>query len=679
MNRLRVIVIAGAIAAMQVASHSQGRPVPAVVDDAALRNADARTADWITHGRTYGEQRFSPLAQINDGNVSQLGLAWSFQTDFSRGHEATPIVVGGVIYTTSAWSGVYALDARDGRLLWKWDPQVSAERGGLACCDVVNRGPAFYNGRVYVGALDGRLVALDAVTGRVVWETLTIDLQDRYTVTGAPRIVKGKVIIGNAGAEYGVRGYVSAYDAETGALAWRFYTVPGDPARGFESPALERAAKTWTGQWWTGGGGGTVWDALAYDPDLDLLYVGTGNGSPWNRKWRSPGGGDNLYLSSILALRPDTGEYVWHYQTTPGDSWDYTATQHIMLADLTIGGRQRHVLMQAPKNGFFYVLDRATGELISAEKYAEVTWASHVDRATGRPVELPNARYDTPNIIKPGPAGAHNWHPMSFNPQTGLVYIPVIEMAFRYEHDPAYRNQPGPVWNLGTLGGLGPIQPGAWGALVAWDPVAQKPRWTVKHPTSRNSGTLTTAGNLVFQGTGEGRLVAYRADTGVTLWESAPASPLNAGPVTFLVDGVQHVAIMAGPRGGIRPDAGQTANGSLLVFKLGGSRSDTGSSAPVRPALPAIAVTATPAQVAAGAAVYGANCAQCHGPDAASQNAIPDLRLSAPAVYGQYADILLNGSRAARGMPSFAGRRTAADVDAIRGYVLTRRAAAGSN
>ncbi len=332
----------------------------------AQGRAQAGANEWLLHGRTEGETRFSPLARINPQTVKDLGLAWSFATETTRGLEATPIVAGGVMYTSGSWSIVYAIDARTGKQLWKWDPEVPKATAQKACCDVVNRGVALYNGRVYVGTLDGRLASLDAESGKVLWQTVTVDQTQNYTITGAPRIVKGKIIVGNGGGEYGVRGYVSAYEPDTGKLAWRFYTVPGDPAKGFESPAMERAAKTWTGEWWKLGGGGTVWDSFTYDPELDLLYVGVGNGTPWNQRLRSPGGGDNLYLSSIVALKPDTGEYVWHYQTTPGETWDYTATQHMILADLTIGGRARKVLMQAPKNGFFYVLDRATGEFISA-------------------------------------------------------------------------------------------------------------------------------------------------------------------------------------------------------------------------------------------------------------------------------------------------------------------------
>ncbi len=360
---------------------------PAAVDAARLTSAGDDGANWLSYGRTYDEQRFSPLTKINAQNVGQLGLAWFFDLDTAhRVQEATPLVIDGVMYVSSAWSKVFALNAATGERLWSFDPKVPGETGVNACCDVANRGVAAWNGKIYVGTLDGRLIALDAATGKPVWEELTIEKGSRYTITGAPRVVKGKVLIGNGGAEMGVRGYISAYDAETGKLAWRFYTVPGDPSKGFENPAMEKAAATWKGEWWKLGGGGTVWDSFVYDPELDLVYIGTGNGSPWEQEHRSPGGGDNLYLSSIVALKADTGEYVWHYQTTPGESWDYTATQPLMLANLKINGADRKVIMQVPKNGFFYVLDRATGELLSAQPVlSSINWAKGVDLKTGRP------------------------------------------------------------------------------------------------------------------------------------------------------------------------------------------------------------------------------------------------------------------------------------------------------
>ncbi len=667
-------------------TEAQKKTRPAVarrIDDAALRRADERTQEWITHGRTYAETRFSPLAKINAQNVRSLGLAWSFDTETNRGLEATPIIIDGVLYTTGSWSVVFALDARTGKLLWKWDPEVPRSYGSKACCDVVNRGVAVYRGRIYVGTLDGRLAALDAQTGKLIWQVVTVDQNNSYTITAAPRVVKGKVIIGNGGGEYGVRGYVSAYDAATGKLVWRFYTVPGDPSKPFESAAMERAAKTWNGEWWKVGGGGTVWDSVAYDPELDLLYIGTGNGSPWNQQVRSPGGGDNLYLSSILALRPDTGQLVWHYQTTPGETWDFTATQHLLLADLQIGGRQRKVLMQAPKNGFFYVLDRATGELISAEPYVEITWAKGVDKKTGRPIENPGVRYkDTFIVMKPGPLGGHNWQPMSFNPQTGLVYIPAQDTVGAYLSDRKFQFRPG-AWNTGVDFSLLKDPPTGLppGHLLAWDPVAQKERWRVGYNSMWNSGLLTTAGNLVFQGTADGRFVAYSADRGEKVWEFPVGIGVMGSPVTYEIDGVQYVSVMAGWGGAFALVGGNAIAdmpvqrmGRVLTFAL-----DAQQSLPAHPkqSLPTpapIEFKASAEIIDKGAGVFVQWCAVCHGIGAVGGGVLPDLRYSQPGIYNKFSEIVLDGIFSDVGMPGFKKWITRDEEEAIRAYLLKRRA-----
>ena len=661
----------------------QSARVASAIDDLALRQADTRATDWISHGRTYSETRYSPLNRMNAANAKDLGVAWSFDIETNRGVEATPLVIDGVIYTTGSWSTVFAIDARTGKQLWKFDPHVPREFGQKACCDVVNRGVAVYKGRVYVGTLDGRLVALDAETGRVIWQVTTVDQTQPYTITGAPRVVKGKVIIGNGGAEFGVRGYVSAYDAQTGKMSWRFYTVPGDPSKGFESSALEVAAKTWNGEWWKYGGGGTVWDSMAYDPDLDLLYVGTGNGSTWNRNIRSPAGGDNLYLSSIVALKPDSGELVWYYQTTPGDSWDFTATQHMILADLQIGGRLRKVIMQAPKNGFFYVLDRATGELLSAEPYVKISWAKGVDKTTGRPIENPGVRYEKGLVLmKPGPLGGHNWQPMSFNPQTGLVYIPAQDFVSAYVPDPRFVYRSG-AWNLGVdMTILKTPQTGSPpGHLLAWDPVAQKERWRVQYNSMWNSGTLTTAGNLVFQGTADGRFVAYSADRGEKLWEFRVGVGVMGSPIAYELDGVEYVAVSTGWGGAFALLGGNALEdksvmnaGRLIVFALGGK----GSLIPIprRPAGESTAIesTAPASKVEQGANLFAQWCAVCHGVAAAGGGGvIADLRLSNRSVFDSYQEIVLNGAYSGRGMPSLKKWLTPDDVEAIRVYVLRRR------
>ena len=492
----------------------ESEPAPAPTTELA-------DSDWRLHGRTPDEQRHSPLAQIQRGNVAELGVAWSFATGTHRGLEATPLVIDGVLYATGSWSVVVALDAATGRELWRYDPQVPRWKGRDACCDVVNRGVAYLDGRIYVGTIDARLVALAADTGDVVWEVRTAPLELPYTITGAPRIVKDKVMIGNGGAEYGVRGYVSAYSAMTGALAWRFYTVPASHAGPHEHLEVARAAQTWPANaLWESGLGGTVWDSMAYDAELDLLYVGTGNASVYHREHRSPGGGDNLYLSSILALRPDMGSLVWYYQTTPGDHFDYTATQHILLADLEIEGRARKLLLQAPKNGFFYVLDRETGELLSAEKYVHASWASHVDLETGRPQERAEAQWEgMPEgaVVAPAAVGGHNWHPMSFHPGTGLVYLPSIETADLWIPDPEFRLRPH-TYNTGQDWGATVAEfegfeelvalPCGRTRLVAWDPRAGERAWEVRHDSGVPGGVLSTAGGLVFQGNGSGRFSA---------------------------------------------------------------------------------------------------------------------------------------------------------------------------
>jgi PQQ-dependent dehydrogenase (methanol/ethanol family) len=655
------------------------------VDAKRLIGADAEPGSWMTHGRDYAEQRFSPLDQIHAGNVGELGLAWSFDLGSTRGVEATPIVVDGVLFVTASWSHVFALDAGTGELLWHHDPRVPGDRARNACCDVVNRGVAVWKGAVYLGTLDGRLVSLDAATGEVNWEVSTIDASRPYTITGAPRVVKDKVIIGNGGAEFGVRGYVTAYDAASGEQVWRFYTVPGDPSRPFEHPELERAAATWSGEWWTVGGGGTAWDAMAYDPALDLLYVGTGNGSPWTRYARDPGGGDNLFVCSILALRPDTGELVWHYQTTPGDNWDYTSTQHMILADLEIGGRERQVLMQAPKNGFFYVLDRASGELISAEPYVDVTWASRVDPATGRPVETPESDYrDAPRLLTPGPEGAHNWHPMSFHPGTGLVYIPAQDFQAWYVNDPDFAYRPGEM-NLGLdLDGLAAHSvrepPAMTGHLLAWDPVAQEAVWRVQHPALWNGGVLSTGGGLVFQGTGDGRFRAYSAETGRVLWETRSQTGIMAAPVTYTVDGEQHVAVAAGYGGGVMylgalPNAaiGRYRNeGRVLVFKRGGRAPMPANQArDLRvPEPPALAASAE--ELARGESAYNRFCFGCHGTGAISSWIVPDLRFMSAETHADFSNIVLGGVRSAKGMPGFAALMTPAEAESLHAYLVSQ-------
>jgi len=662
------------------------RLAPGGVDDARLAGAESDGANWLSHGRTWGEQRYSPLAQIDETNLAKLAPAWVYATGETRGHEATPLVVDGVMYVTLPWSIVVALDAATGRELWRHDPEVPRAWGRFACCDVVNRGVAAYQGRVYVGTLDGRLVALDAKTGARVWDVTTIDRTKPYTITGAPRAARGLVFIGNGGAEFGVRGYVSAYDAETGALRWRFYTVPAAPDQPREHPELELAAKTWPkNALWESGLGGTVWDSLAFDPELDLLYVGVGNASPYPREIRSPGGGDNLFLASILALRVTTGELVWHYQTTPGENWDFTATQNMILADLPLGGRTRKVLMQAPKNGFFYVLDRATGELLSADKYVAVNWASHVDLATGRPVETGLGEWKSgEHFMRPGPAGGHNWHPMAFSPQTGLVYIPTYALAYPFHQDPHFKQTPlrfntgedFPAMQRAIDGFERSLRFCAPTRLTAWDPVKRERVWRVEHTGEMHGGVLATAGNLVFHGTGsDATLAAYRASDGELLWEAQAPTAVIAAPVSYAVKGEQYVAVAIGAGGsaGLNFAKIEYENaGYVAAFKLGGkARLPARKPRAVR-AVEAPAPSAPAASVARGHTLYHQWCMFCHGIGVKSGGLLPDLRLAKREVYAQWQDIVLGGVRADKGMPTFAGSLSREDADAIRAYVIAQ-------
>jgi quinohemoprotein ethanol dehydrogenase len=666
---------------------------PAQVDAARLLQANNEPGNWMSHGRTYDEQRFSPLTQIDANTIARLGLDWSFDFPTNRGIEATPIVVDGVMYVTSSWSMVYALDAKTGKLLWHYDPEVPKQWGVNTCCDVVNRGVAVWKGRVYAGTLDGRLIALDANNGQLVWSVQTTATDKPYSITGAPRIIKDKVLIGNGGAEFGVRGYISAYDTESGALVWRFYTVPGDPKKPFENPALAMAAKTWKGTNYVAmGGGGTVWDSMAYDADLDLLYIGVGNGSPWDQTIRSPGGGDNLFLSSIVALRPDSGEYVWHYQTTPGETWDYTATQHIILADVTLDGAPRKVLMQAPKNGFFYVLDRTTGKLISAEPYTKVTWASKIDLASGRPVEAADARYDrkkSSGVLFPHALGGHNWQPMSYSPQTGLVYIPAQEAPLIYAQQKDFKYSE-KSWNTGAdLAKLGLPDDKAVreqlgkivrGHISAWNPVTQKEVWRVQHDNMWNGGLLSTAGNLVFQGNSAGEFVAYRADDGTRLWSTPAHTGIVAAPIAYAIDGQQYIAIAAGWGGAYALVSGELGtrskgavnNSRVLVYKLDGKKQIPMPATVERPRPQPPKLTANAKTTDNGHTLYMRNCMVCHGDRAISASSVPDLRYMSGDTHEKFDAIVRGGLYWQKGMVAFGDKLSKPETDAIHDYLIKR-------
>jgi alcohol dehydrogenase (cytochrome c)/quinohemoprotein ethanol dehydrogenase len=641
------------------------------VGDALL--AVVPEGEWLSYGRDHAEQRFSPLAEINDGNVARLGLAWYADIETTRGQEATPLMHDGVLYVSTAWSLVKAYDARTGALKWSYDPKVPRDTLGHTCCDAVNRGVALYGHNLYVAALDGRLIALDARTGREVWSKLVVPNQVDYTITGAPRVARGKVFIGSAGAEYKARGFLAAFDAATGRELWRFHTVPGDPARGFENAAMARAARTWSGEWWKLGGGGTVWDSITYDPATNLVLFGTGNAEPWNPA-AAGRSGENLYTSSVVAVNADTGRYAWHFQETPEDRWDYDSVAQIMLADLTIGGKRRHVALHAPKNGYFYALDARTGAFISAGSLVPQTWTTGIDQRTGRPTINPAARYELTGkvvLTSPSPGGAHNWPPMSYSPRTGLVYLPVNVDAFPYRVEKDWTPSamgyqtatdfsvldppPGPAKNGRTVSGKS--------LLVAWDPVKQREAWRSELPLGLNGGTLATAGNLVFQGGMHGQFVAYSADEGAKLWSFATQTGVAAAPMTYSLGGRQYVAVLAGW-------GGRTSQRSrLLVFALGA----TGKLPPAPPAdvpqLDPPAFTGTVAQVTRGSAVYGRYCLTCHtgGYDT------PVLRTSAMIHDGEAMKaIVLGGALSHKGMVSFSKALNADDVEAIRQYLIKR-------
>lgn len=659
------------------------RAVTSRIDTQSIRANERTTADWPSYGLDHAETRFSRLTQISTGNVGKLGLVWSYNLESTRGVEATPVVVDGIMYVTASWSIVHAVDVRTGQRLWSYDPKVDREGGYKGCCDVVNRGVAVYQGKVFVASYDGRLIALDAATGTRVWEQDTIiDRKYSYTITGAPRVYKGKVIIGNGGAEYGVRGYITAYDAATGSQQWRWFTVPGDPSKPFEDESMAQAAKTWdpAGKWWEAGGGGTAWDTMAFDPDLNLMYIGTGNGSPWARSKRSPAGGDNLYLASLVALNPDTGKYVWHYQETPGDNWDFTSTQPMILADLSIGGKPRKVILHAPKNGFFFVVDRTNGEFISAQNFVDVNWASGYD-AKGRPIETAIARVaDRPREIIPSPYGARNWHSMSFNPQTGLAYMPVQGVPVTLLDNKDWKfNAASPLepnsnlgWNLATFANAEPPKSTPFGRLVAWDPVAQKERWRVENVSPWNGGTLTTAGNLVFQGTADGRFIAYDARDGKKLWETPTGTGVIAAPSTYLVDGKQYVSIAVG-WGGLyghkMRHTDRKGPGTVYTFAIGGQAKAPDFVAYNLGEL-VKGVSYDKAHVAEGTALYVSNCVFCHGvPGVDRGGNIPNLGYSAAGVIANLDKYVFNSPLTKNGMPDFTGKLQMSDVAKLKAFI----------
>jgi quinohemoprotein ethanol dehydrogenase len=659
-----------------------------VVNDATLTEI-GDGSNWPGFGRNYSEQRYSPLNQINEETVSRLGAEWVLDLPESRSLTGTPLAVDGVLYFTGSWSYTRAVDAKTGKVLWEYDPESIKHSGDrLRIMWDQNKGLAFWNGKVIISTVDGRLVGLDAKTGKKIWETMTFDPRRSYYITGAPKVFKGKVLIGNGGTEFeAARGYVTAYNADTGEQEWRFWVVPGNPADGFENAAMEMAAKTWTGEWWKFGGGGTVWHGITYDPEFDQLLIGTGNGSPWNQKIRSPGGGDNLFLCSIVSLDPDTGEYKWHYQTTPGEVWDYNSNMDIVLADLQFGGQMVKALIHAPKNGFFYVINRENGELLSAEKMGKVTWASHVDLKTGRPVEIAGARYeDGEEMVWPGPYGLHNWHAMSYNPNTGLVYIPTIEQAGLFRdtsidldawESPSFKMDMAIEFAESDM-------PADWGSasLIAWDPLKHERVWQHELPTSWNPGTMTTAGNLVFQGRADGEFAAYQAETGEKLWSTQLGLGISAPPITYSVDGKQYISLLVGWGGGgalLGSHASQHGwkygvhTRRMFTFALDGS---TPIPATPPPAF-ATAVDLPDFQIDEELAQHGQelwieSCTWCHGTAVVSGGKAPDLRESPIAMSAEALKaVVVDGAKVSAGMPYWKhyGDR---EIDGLMHYIRKR-------
>ena len=674
-----------ALAIVFASSGAGTQAADTVVDDKYL-STDGDGSNWAAYGRTSSETRYSPLDQINAGNVKKLGIQWALDLPNERSLIGTPLAVDGVIYFTGSYSYTRAVDARSGKVLWEYDPKVIEHAGDrLRIMWDTNRGPAFYKGKLIITTVDGRLIALDAKTGKMLWETMTIDPRRSYYITGAPKVFRDKVIIGNGGTEHeAARGYVTAYHVASGKQAWRFYIVPGNPADGFENKAMEMAAKTWTGEWWKHGGGGNAWNGITYDPEFNTVYIGTGNGSPWNQKIRSPGGGDNLFLCSIVALDADSGEYKWHYQTNPGETWDYNSNMDIVLTDVQYGGQTVKAILHAPKNGFFYVINRANGELLAAEKFAKATWAERIDLKTGRPVEVAGARYeDGEETVWPSPFGAHSWHPMSYNPNTGLTYIPAIEMAGVFKDkgmdlagwkSPHFYIDPGVEFAEADT----PKDYGT-GSLLAWDPVKQKKVWEQPLPPNWNAGTMTTKGNLVFEGMADGNFHAFNATTGQKLWQVNVGSGISAAPITYTVDGKQYVSVLVGwGGGGVLLGSLAAQHGwkykvhprRLFTFSLDGKAAMPPSPPPafaVPVDVPDLKIDTKLADN--GKKRYAQSCMWCHGTGAVAGGIGPDLRESPIATNpAALKEVVVHGAKLANGMPRF-GEFTDEDIDGLFHYI----------
>lgn len=680
---------AGAIAAFGAGYTAYAVSNIAIAAAASLSD-DSDGRDWAAYGRTYGEQHYSPLAQINAANVGKLRLAWSM--DLPPGNTITqPLAIDGVLYFTVGNSVIHAVDASSGKELWVYDPKANEAAGMRLRTSWGSRGLGYWNGKIYTGTVDGRLIAVNARTGREAWSQQTLEPGDLRYITGAPRLFDGKVIIGHGGADSAnIRGYVTTYDAETGRKLWRFYTVPGNPAKGFEDKAQEMAAKTWSGQWWNYGGGGNVWNAFTYDKETDTIFLGTGNGAPWNHRIRSEGKGDNLFLCSIVALDAKTGKYKWHYQVNPGETWDYNASMDMHLAELPIGGQKRKVLVTAPKNGFLYVIDRISGKLISAEKITKVTWADRIDLATGRPVERPEARYADGKTFAlwPSNSGAHTNLPSAFSPKTGLIYIPLAETGVTMSDAgivPAkWKRRPNGQYDFGVNVAFGKATGLAepTSALLAWNPATQKMAWKVPTPMMWNGGLLATGGDLVFQGQVEGAFSAYDARTGEKHWSFAAQGAVLAPPISYSAKGRQYVTVLTGMGLSAAVDAStlprrfdyRTQARRVLTFVLGG-KATIPPSAPYK--LQPIAdadYRPNPAAAGRGAMVF-IHCLACHGLNADGGGGLaPDLRASEiPQSAEAFDSVVRQGALVPAGMPTFA-ELTDAEMADLRQFLRGRAA-----
>ncbi|MGB0907491.1 MAG: PQQ-dependent dehydrogenase, methanol/ethanol family [Maricaulaceae bacterium] len=681
--------------------------IAASVNTDRIINAAKTPEEWLSYGGGYEEQRHSLLTQINEETLKDVGAAWTYDLQTHRGVEATPIVVDGVMYVTGAWSIVYALDARTGEELWVHDPEVPGETAFKACCDIINRGVAVYEGKVFVGTLDGRLQALDAKTGKQLWSKVTVDQSKPYTITGAPRVAKGKVFIGNGGAELGVRGYLSAYDIETGEMEWRFYTAPNPNKKPDGAASDDIMAKlanaTWgdDGAWVTDGGGGTVWDSIVYDSVNNSIIFGVGNSSPWNSKVRDPNSdGDNLFVSSIVSVDVETGEYNWHFQTTPRDNWDYTATQSIIIADLPVGedGADKRVVMQAPKNGFYYVLDAASGEFISGNNFVPMTWATGLDE-NGRPIENPAARQTENGFASlPGPTGAHNWHPMAYSPKTKLAYIPTQLVPLIYKdfgddiEGRVILNNTGYDLTADSplaypAGTIDFIRSQSKGFLTAWDPIKQEVAWQKPLDGMYNSGILSTEAGLIFQGNVKGEFFAYDAASGNEVWKTDIKGGLMAAPSTYELDGEQYIAIATGWGGSFAltnsldlKSPVPPAVGRVISFKIGG---EVEIEDPIYAAVkrtPKASAFGDEELIVKGAGIYNDACWSCHGGLAVSGGVIPDLRWS--QITGDkelFREVVIDGILKDNGMVGFADNLDMADAEAIRAFLLNQAHMAVAN